>query len=248
MTLSTKNQRENLDVIEKINSVFLGARDFRKLAEQSTKLMTNELRGAGVLGVSIFRVHEEEHRLYSYAYAARSFEIIEKLLPRKFSELNLTLNDKNSLLVRAVVTKEIQENSHLYEFTRPTFSEALSANIQKVLGCKFIIAYPLRLRHGKVIGVLAVALENSMPTDELKLLLETFRLQFELAFENVLEFERVVKRYKKSLAPADESKPTVHFMLRITPKQNALLEQRAKEAKLDKTSYIRSWIDSGAGR
>ena len=95
---------------------------------------------------------------------------------------------------------------------------------------------------------MAFALENDTPNDEQKLLLETFRLQFELAFENVLEFERVVKRYEKSVVPIDESKPSVHFMLRITPRQNALLVQRAKEAGLDKTSYIRSWIDLGAKR
>jgi len=248
MGLHSKDQRENLDVIEKINAVFLGARDFRKLAERSVNLMTNQLRSAGVLGTAVFRVHEEEEKLYSYAYAARAFEAVERLLPRKFSELSLTLRDKDSLLVQAVMTKEIQQGTRLYDFARPTLSEAISASIQKVVGYKYVIAYPLRLGQGKVSGVLAFALENDTPTDEQKLLLETFRLQFELAFENVLEFERVVKRYQKSVTTNDESRTSVHFMLRITPKQNALLEQRAKEMGLDKTSYIRSWIDSGAGR
>ena len=248
MTLSSKDQRENLDVIEKINSVFLGARDFRKLAEQSVNLIANELRSAGVLGAAVFRVHENEEKLYSYAYAARAFEAVERLLPRKFSELSVILNDKDNLLVRAVITKEIQQGTRLYDFARPTLNEAVSLSIQKVVGYKFVIAYPLRLKQGKVSGVLAFALENDTPNDEQKLLLETFRLQFELAFENVLEFERVVKRYEKSVVPIDESKPSVHFMLRITPRQNALLVQRAKEAGLDKTSYIRSWLDLGAKR
>lgn len=248
MAFSSKDQRENLDVIEKINTVFLGTRDFRQLAERAVDLMTAELKNEGILSASIFRVHPDENRLYAYAFSSRAFDAVNKLYPKKFSDLSVSLDESSNLLVKAVQTKEEQEGDHLYDFARPALNELVSAAVQRLVGAKHGIAYPLRLRQSKVAGVILFSVGERAISERQRVLLETFRSQLELAFENVMEFERVVERYKRSVVSDDENKPTVHFMLRITPKQNTSLEQKAKGAKLDKTSYIRSWLDSGAGK
>ena len=205
-------------------------------------------RGEDIGGFFFFRVHADENRLYAYAFSSRAFDAVNKLYPKKFSELSVSMDEYSNLLVKAVQRKEEQESDHLYDFARPALNEMVSAAVQRLVGAKHGIAYPLRLKQGKATGVVLFSVGDQAIDARQRVLLEAFRSQLELAFENVLEFERVVKRYQKSVVPADENKPTAHFMLRITPKQNMLLEQRAKEVGLDKTSYIRSWIDSGAKR
>lgn len=242
------SQTEKLALLQKINDVFLGTRDFRELAKKSVNLMTEELKSEKVLGTGIFRVHEKEDLLYAYAYSARAFDAVEKLLPAKFSELTVPLSAKTNLYIKAIDTKQPQQSHDLYDFAHPTLTKLISAGIQKAIGFSLGIAYPLRRKNGKIEGVLFFVTENDTLTDEQRILLETFRMQFELALENVAEFEQVIERYKRSVAktfPKDhrENVPTIRFTLRITPKQNKILEQIAKEKGTDKASLIRTFID-----
>ena len=145
-------------------------------------------------------------------------------------------------------TRQEQESSHLYDFSKPTLNEFTCKAIQRTIGLSHMIAYPLRLKQGKAAGVVSFAIENPRLEERQRIVLEAFRSQLELAFENVLEFEQVVERYKRSVAKTSPHKheqniPTVRFTLRITPRQNATLAKLAKEAKTDKASLIRSWID-----
>lgn len=243
-----RKQRENLGLIEKINSVFLGTRDFKELAERAVNLMGEELRKEGVLGVAVFRLHPQERRLYAYAYASRSFETVLKLFPSKFTELNVPLEETSNLLIKAMNTREPQESDKLYDFSHSALNQLTAEAIQRTIGFSHAICYPLRLKRGKAAGVLLFGLEGKGVTPRQRLLLEAFRSQLELAFENVAEFEQVVERYKRSAAKAspkehEEDVPTVRFTLRITPKQNAALEKKAQVAGIDKTSLIRDWLD-----
>ena len=150
MGLFPKDQRENLTLVEKVGSVFLGTRDFRVLAERAVNLMTSELKQEGVLSASIFRVHPEEQKLYAYAFSSGAFDAVNKLYPKKFSELSVSLDEPANLLAKTVRTKEEQEGDHLYEFARPALSEMVSTAVQRLVGAKHGIAYPLRLKQGKV--------------------------------------------------------------------------------------------------
>jgi len=244
--MSTKaSSHEKLALVEKVNSVFLGTRDFRALAERAVNLMTEELKDEGILSVSIFRVHPETRSLYAYAFSSRAFDAVSKLYPKKFSELNVSLDETSNLLVKAVLTKEEQEGTLLSDFAKPALNETISTAVQRLVGAKRGIAYPLRLPQGKVAGVILFSIGEEEFTEHQRTLLEVFRSQFELAFENVLEFERLLERYKRSIAKTEEmeERPSVHFMLRITPTQNAFLEKRAREEGLDKTSFIRFWVN-----
>lgn len=250
MIYDSKNQQENLALVEKVNSVFLGTRNFKALAERAVNLMTEELKNEGVLSAIIYRVHLEEKTLYPYAFSSRAFEAVNKLFPKKFHELIVSLSESSNLLIKSILTREEQEGNRLYDFVRPVINEKISATIQRVVGGKHGIAYPLRLKQGKVAGVLFFGLEEEVIEDHQRVLLEAFRSQLELAFENVLEFENVVGRYKRSIAKTfkkthEEDIPTVRFTLRITPKQNTLLEKKAKIDGVDKTALIRDLINKG---
>ena len=160
----------------------------------------------------------------------------------------MSVDESSNLLVRAVRSRQEQESPRLHDFSRPTLNEMTCRAIQRTIGFSHMIAYPLRLKQGRAAGVVLFAIENPRLEERQRIVLEAFRSQLELAFENVLEFEQVVERYKRSAAKASPAKheqniPTVRFTLRITPKQNAVLAKLAKEAKVDKASLIRSWID-----
>ncbi len=228
--------------------MFLGTRDFKELADRAVRLIASELRGEGVVGVAILRVRPEEKSLYAYAYDARAFDIVDKLFPKKFAELNVPLENQDNLMVQALMSREPREGDHLYDFSFPALNQITAAAVQKTIGIGRFIAYPIRLKQGKSAGVVLFGLEGKTITDHQRILLEAFRSQLELAFENVLEFENVVDRYKRKMAQAspkghEEDIPTVRFTLRITPKQNAALDKLARKGNTDKATLIRQLID-----
>jgi hypothetical protein len=251
MAESTAREGHNLDLVEKVNSVFLGTRDFKQLAERAVHLMADELKSEGIPGVAIFRVKPEAGALYAYAFATRSFDAVNKLFPRQFSDLSVSLDDKSNLLVGAIRSRQPQESDRLYDFSRPTLSEKTCNIIQRTIRFSRMIAYPLRLKQGKAAGVVLFALEGARLEERQRVLLEAFRSQLELAFENVLEFENVVERYKRSMAKASPKKhtedvPTVRFTLRITPRQNNAIDTLARKSKTDKATLIRQLIDKAS--
>lgn len=249
MSLNAKSKDESLSLIEKINSVFLGTRDFKILAQRAVNLMTSELKDEGVVAAIIYRVHTEDKTLRPYAFSSRRYATVNKLFPKRFAELHVPLDEASNLLIKSMLTREEQEGGSLYDFVKPVISEHTAGVIQRVGGGQYGIAYPLRLKQGKVAGVLFFGVSGSEISGRQRMLLEAFRTQFELAFENTIEFERVIERYRRDLAKVpdnahEENIPTIRFTLRITPKQNALIERKAKDESADKASLIRSLIDN----
>ena len=245
---NSQTQKENLALVEKVNSVFLGTRDFKVLAERAVNLMTDQMKSEGVVSAVIYRVHPEQKAVYAYAFSARAFEAINKLLPKKLTELHVSLDETSNLLVKSIIMREENECDNFYDFSKPALNETVSGAIQRMAGVRHCIGYPLRQRQGKVLGAILFGVEGKVIEDRQRVLLEAFRSQLELAFENVFEFERVVERYKRSVARTfekthEEDIPTVRFTLRITPKQNGALDKLAKQASMDKASFIRSLID-----
>lgn len=250
--MSIKTPTESLALLQKVNSVFLGTRDFKQLSERAVRLMTDELKGEGVLSAVIYRINPEEGMLAPYAFSTRMFAEVDKLFPQRFSELKVSLSESANLLIKAIATRREQEGDRLYDFVRPVINETTASVIQRIVGGKHGIAYPLRLKQSKVAGVLFFALENQTIGHAQRILLEAFRSQLELAFENVIEFEHVSERYQRMVAKTfekthEENIPTVRFTLRITPKQNDTLDRLAKEKATDKASLIRSLLDKSSG-
>ena len=225
--MSDETSRERMTLFQKINSVFLGTRDFKQLSERAVHLMTDELKGEGVLSAVIYRVNAEERVLAPYAFSTRMFAEVTKLFPQKFFELKVPLNESANLLIKAINTRQEQEGDRLYDFVRPVINETTADIMQRIVGGRHGIAYPLRLKQSKVAGVLFFAIEGKAIEDKHRILLEAFRSQLELAFENVMEFERVAERYKRMIAKTfekthEEDIPTVRLAWRITPNQNAV--------------------------
>ena len=110
------------------------------------------------------------------------------------------------------------------------------------------ISFPIRVRSGKVAGVLLLILSQPKITGQQLVLFETLADQLGLAFSNVMAFEKLMEKYqqglKKELANLNlEDIPAIKFTLRITPKENKTLERLMREQGKTKAEIIRELLD-----
>src|SRR3989344_1902883 len=232
-------------LLKKVTSLLVGTHDFRDLAGKAASLVTKELKEQNLVGAAIFRVHQEENSVYAYTYANKFRRLIDALLPAKFSQFNIPLSKANNLVVKTVLTDQIQQNQSLADFSKDVLPESLTDKIQKIMRAKLFISLPIRLKSGKVAGVILLGLSDIKLSVEQLVLFEAFADQLGLAFSNIMEFERLMAKYQNLTSrflASEDSSPSVKFTLRITPKENEKLEELAREKKRTKAEIIRDFL------
>ncbi len=235
-------------LLEKITGIFVGTHDFRELANQAVDLIAKELKNQHVVTVGIGRVHEKERLLHAYAYATKYRKVLDKLLPKRFSELNIALDKADNLGVKTVTTGQIQQSKRVADFSRGIFSDQLADKLQKIMKGKLSAGFPIRSRSGKTAGFLLLILDEESLTGQQMLLFQAIANQLGLAFSNVFAFEKLVQKYKNSLAGElagrnDQHIPSVKFTLRITPQEDKKLAELARQRGKTKAEIIREVID-----
>ncbi len=233
-------------LLKKTANLLVGTHDFRNLAHQAADLVVKELKDKNLIGASVFRLHEQENLVYAYTYANKYRKLIDALLPAKFSQLNISLSATNNLVVKTILTNQIQQSQSLADFSKGALPESLTDKIQKIMRAKLFATLPIRLKSGKVAGVILLALNNPQLSGEQLVLFEVFADQLGLAFSNIMEFERLMAKYQnltKRFLASEEDAPSVKFTLRITPKENEKLEKLARDKKRTKAEIIRDFLD-----
>lgn len=234
-------------LLKKITTIFLGTHDFQQLARQAVDLIVNELSKQGVVTAAIGRIHEKDKVIYAYAYSNKYRRLIDKLLPKKFSELNVSLERTDNLAVRTVVTNQIQQSKRVADYSRGMLPDSLTDKIQSIMKGRLGISFPIRIRSGKPAGVLLLLLKEEKITGQQLVLFETIADQLGLAFSNVFAFEKLLEKYKQS-AESDlaslnqEDIPSIKFTLRITPRQNKNLDKLARERGKTKAEILRELL------
>ena len=242
------NHSDPVILLKKITEIFIGAYDFRRLAREAVDLIIKELKEQNVVTVGIGRLHEKDSLLYAYAYATKYRRTIDKLLPAKFSELYIALDRTDNLCVRTVTTNQIQQSEKISDFSRGILPDTLMDKIFTIMQGRLGISFPIRVRSGKVAGVLLLILSQPKITGQQLVLFETLADQLGLAFSNVMAFEKLMEKYqqglKKELANLNlEDIPAIKFTLRITPKENKTLERLMREQGKTKAEIIRELLD-----
>lgn len=235
-------------LLQKITHLLIGAYDFRELARRAVELVRKELKGQGIATAAIGRLHEKDNLIYAYAYSTKYQKLIDRLLPARFSEFNIALSRTDNLAVQTVLTGQMQQSKRVADFSRGMIEDALADKIQKTMGGKLAMSLPIRLRSGKIAGVLLLLLSQERFTPEQVALFETVASQLGLAFSNVFAFEKLMQRYQRSqqLAETDiseEDLPSVKFTLRISPRENKNLERLARERAKTKAEVMRELLD-----
>ena len=237
-------------LLTQTTSILLGTRDFRQLANQSVKLVVKALKKHNLIGAGIFRVHEENKMLYAYAYAVKNQYLVDKLLPNnKFFGLNIPLSANDNLIVRAVAGNQPQYTKRIAEFSHGVLAPEIADKIQKIVGGRLGIALPIQVRTGKAAGAIVLGLNDEKINSQQLLLFETFAKQLGLAFSNVFEFERLMKKYEKSsnkgsLSILEEDIPNIKFTLRLSARQSRNLKQLAQKLGKTQAEAIRNWLDN----
>jgi signal transduction histidine kinase len=72
-------------------------------------------------------------------------ELALEIIGAKLEQLEISLNDNNNLIVKAVKSAEIQKTNNLYEFLRPLVTEENATKIQELTTIKSTFVYPLSL-------------------------------------------------------------------------------------------------------
>lgn len=236
-------------LLQKISNILIGTRDFQRLARQAVDLIVKEFKEQNLRGAAIFRVHQQDNLLYAYDYSYKYRRVIDKLLPTKFSELNIPLTATDNLIVKTAVTNQIQQSKRIADFAHGVLADDLSDKLQRLMKVKLAITFPIRLKSGKVGGVLMFVVGQETMTGKQLVLFETFADQLGLAFSNVFAFEKVVAQYKNTLdrdlatSITKENIPSLKFTLRISPKQNKKLERLARETGKTKAEHLRELLD-----
>ncbi len=234
-------------LLEKTAHVLTGTYDFQKLAQQACDLIYKELKDEGLVGVGIIRVRPEANEAYAYAYASKNKKLIDTILPVPFSKMHLSLDYKDNLVIRTILTNQMQQTKKLSDCTKHVVPDVIVDRIQKILGMKSQVGLPIPSKSGKVSGVILYDLSTEEASPAVVSALQAFARQVGLSFSNVFAFERLSNSYKKSLDATESTKdreniPSVKFTLRITPRQLKALEEESKVRKKTKAELLRDLI------
>src|SRR3989344_5040259 len=141
-------------LLEKTTHVLTGTYDFQKLAQQAVDLFYKEMKSEGFVGAGIFRVRSESNEIYAYAYNANYKRAADAILPIPFSQMRLSLDIKDNLVVRAVRTNQMQESNKLSDFSKHVMPDRIADQIQKLMRIKKLITFPISTKSGRVAGAL----------------------------------------------------------------------------------------------
>jgi len=236
-------------LLRKITNIFVGTYDFSELAKNAVNLVVKELMKQDVMAAAIFRVDEVNAQLRAYAYGTKYKRTIDKLLPTSFSRLKISLTETDNLTVKTVITGQIQESKRLGDFSYNVLPYSLSDPVQEIVRTKLCVCFPIRIKSGKVAGAMLLGVKHEKLSGEQLVMFETFAKQLGLAFSNVFDFEKLIGKYKHALhqelvqTPDKDDIPSLKFTVRLSPKQNKLLDQASRQKKITKADLLRGLID-----
>lgn len=126
-----------------------------EVAQRITDAMAEELElDLGVVAL----VDQQKQVIRRFAMSRTSLGVqAKRVLPFPYEQLDIPLSAKDNLMVKALETNQRQITHVLYDVFRPVLDENISAEIQRTVGVRTSLVYPIRSR-GKPIGVMIVSL------------------------------------------------------------------------------------------
>ncbi len=233
----------DLNLVHKINERLVGTLDFDELTQKITAMLVNEL---GLQGCTIFRVDSKHRCLRSCAFnmksnAARMLQIIGK----PFSSLATPIDKPLNYIGQTAAFGKIIHGRRLRDFISPTVGPVSADAIARITHANYLLSLPIKFK-GAVVGALLVGHRDSDFTESGVSLLKTAAAQLGLAMGNVMAHERIIERYKESLAKGEKKVakiPKIKFTLRITPEIEQYLTFKVANTKESKAEYVRKLLE-----
>ncbi len=232
-------------IAEKIQTDLVGTTRFQELAQKVVDAAVQELK---LNGAAVFRCNAERTQLSAYTYAHRFRTIIDRLLPKKFGGLSIPLTTKENMAVRTVTENTRQQSALLGDFSKHVLPDAIVHNIQRVMGAKLFVSYPIRDAGNNAVGVMMFAVGATMIAPELEQLFIFFTEHIAAIFTHAVDVERIIAEYrserKAGITRKSKEIPRIKFTLRITKRQQQYILRHIKGSTRTKAIFIRDLLDA----
>lgn len=161
-----------LQTIKKVNRIILEELDFETVTQKVADTIPNELQFA----TGVVAILDQERQVLRRVAASRTKEAEEaiKALRVPFSQIEISVNDPNNLMARAIREKRPFITHDVYDVLGPVLNREEAAQIQKIMFTKTTVVYPIYM-DSKPIGVFLASTkkdEKNLTSYELEIIQE----------------------------------------------------------------------------
>ncbi len=157
--LELAERNKTLSLLRKIDDAILTTvTDTKQIAQRVADMIVYESRIKGLL---IVLNDPEEQRLVELATApAAIMNNIDIMFKRDMRGVNISLREKNNLIVAAIQAKTMKISPRLYDAVRPLFTQEEADRLEDLIGAKSHVIYPM-IVHGVVIGAIVMGIDDA---------------------------------------------------------------------------------------
>ncbi len=187
-TSQLQQKNKNLEILRKMDSIIMTTLDPKEMSQKIVDTIAWELGYDGAI-ISIV----DYKKSVIIPTAVSKTPLIDKslkLVPRSISEYQTPLNSEKSLAVQSLMLKTKVITASLADAFEPVLPRIISDGIQKIIGMKGVIIYPI-MSKDQPLGVLTLALHKNPHdvTAEEHNILDAFMDEVAIALENAYLYE-----------------------------------------------------------
>jgi len=185
---TTPKAQDTITSLWKLEKIILDTLDFNDVVQKIVDSVLSEL-GYLNLGycIIVLTLIDEKQGILKRVSISKTVQAQKALeaSPIPFNEINIPLNETKNLLIRALNSKTPMTSTSLYEVLCPPLSPDVVTSVQRSLGIKGTMVYPVSSK-GKIIGSLIFSLLKTPDevSPEEKDLLASFTDVVGIAVEN----------------------------------------------------------------
>ncbi len=190
-TKEIQMQNQDLKILRKITDVITSTLDVHKVCEEIANNVTTRLNFiAGLIAL----VDGKKNEIYPVTVSRTSSAMLALKMVGRLEKYKVSVDDKQSLLSRAVREMKPQYTDNLADVLSPPLSNSITQRIQTMNKIKGIVVLPI-IAQGRALGVLTIGMSKPIAdiTSQEKETLATLANQAGLAINNALLFERTEK-------------------------------------------------------
>ena len=190
-TKEIQMQNQDLKILRKITDVITSTLDVHKVCEEIANNVTTRLNFiAGLIAL----VDGKKNEIYPVTVSRTSSAMLALKMVGRLEKYKVSVDDKQSLLSRAVREMKPQYTDNLADVLSPPLSNSITQRIQTMNKIKGIVVLPI-IAQGRALGVLTIGMSKPIVdiTSQEKETLATLANQAGLAINNALLFERTEK-------------------------------------------------------
>jgi signal transduction histidine kinase len=194
-TTELKQKNKNLEILRKMDAIIATTLDLKDMCQKIVDTVSWEF---GYDGALISLVDDDRNVLVPTAVSQTP--LIKRamtLLPKKMEELVTSMDDQKNMGVQAIKLKGKVYTTSLAEALAPVVPNVVAEGMQKIIGTKGIIFYPIFAKE-KILGVVCLAMHvnpHDISAGEFNIL-DAFMEEVGIALENAYLYQETTKANK----------------------------------------------------